>query len=217
MTPKSKRVTAEHTRNRVRDNQRRHRARRKDYIATLEEKIAEADRTISSLRSQVDDLEETLKRDSNGRTLTTLAAGPECVDIQEAPTDFDIDDLLLPITGLVTEEPKEINDPDRDDLPDMNIELTDLALSILQPAMFPPPSQTGDSLAYQSYQNNNYQKQNQSAIAANTCCSPSFPPVETELSAELTRLCCEAYILIAQQDATVLRDETSDELLFGEG
>ncbi|RTE78445.1 hypothetical protein BHE90_007073 [Fusarium euwallaceae] len=58
--PRTKRVSAQHTRERVRDNQRRHRARRKDYITTLEEKLGEAEQTISSLRDQIEALEATL-------------------------------------------------------------------------------------------------------------------------------------------------------------
>ncbi|EWZ78564.1 hypothetical protein FOCG_18070 [Fusarium oxysporum f. sp. radicis-lycopersici 26381] len=57
--PRTKRVSAQHTRERVRNNQRRHRARRKDYIATLEEKLGEAEQTILSLRDQVEALQAT--------------------------------------------------------------------------------------------------------------------------------------------------------------
>ncbi|KAG8668345.1 hypothetical protein FPOAC1_007724 [Fusarium poae] len=206
MTPKSKRVTAEHTRDRVRDNQRRHRARRKDYIATLEEKLSDAEKTISTLRGQVADLEEAIKRDNDGRISTLPRVEPEDVDIQEESFVIDTDDLIIPITGFVTESPGEINDPSYNDLSGLNIESTDLTLPILQPAMFPPPSQTGHSPAYQSYQNNNDLQQNQLINTTNTCCSPPIPPIGTELSAELTRLCCEAYILIAQSNTTLLNE-----------
>ncbi|CAG7555198.1 unnamed protein product [Fusarium equiseti] len=60
--PRVKRVSAQHTQERVRSNQRRHRARRKDYIATLEEKLVEAEQTISTLRDQIETLEATSKR-----------------------------------------------------------------------------------------------------------------------------------------------------------
>ena len=60
--PRTKRVSAQHTRERVRNNQRRHRARRKDYIATLEEKLCEAEQTISSLRDQIEALQAALTR-----------------------------------------------------------------------------------------------------------------------------------------------------------
>ncbi|KAM5373256.1 hypothetical protein ACJZ2D_007085 [Fusarium nematophilum] len=60
--PRTKRVSAQHTLERVRNNQRRHRARRKDYIATLEQKLGEAKQTISTLRDQVEALQVALTR-----------------------------------------------------------------------------------------------------------------------------------------------------------
>ncbi|KAK7428181.1 hypothetical protein QQZ08_005247 [Neonectria magnoliae] len=57
---RTKRVSAQHTLERVRNNQRRHRARRKDYIATLEQKLADAEQTISTLGDQVEALQAAL-------------------------------------------------------------------------------------------------------------------------------------------------------------
>ncbi|KAF2263561.1 hypothetical protein CC78DRAFT_533837 [Lojkania enalia] len=48
------RVSAEHTLNRVRENQRRHRARRKDYIATLEEKLKETEKLLQEARAELE-------------------------------------------------------------------------------------------------------------------------------------------------------------------
>ncbi|RYO97315.1 hypothetical protein DL764_007338 [Monosporascus ibericus] len=61
-TPRSrtKRVSAQHTLERVRNNQRQHRARRKDYIVTLEQRLREAEETISTLKDQVEELEAAL-------------------------------------------------------------------------------------------------------------------------------------------------------------
>ncbi|KAK6700922.1 hypothetical protein QX201_007919 [Fusarium graminearum] len=216
MTPKSKRVTAEHTRDRVRNNQRRHRARRRDHIATLEERLHEAEQTISKLRVQVDDLEDAL-RGNNRRISTAIIAGPEGLGIQEAPAVVDGYDLLLPSTGILAEDHDfgEINVLGLNDLPGINTESTDLALSIFQPAMFSSFFQPGYPFGYQSNQNNSPLQQNRSETTAKTCCSSSNPtpsnlpsPIGTELTAELTRLCCEAYILIAQHNATIVRDET---------
>ncbi|KFY93535.1 hypothetical protein V500_03672 [Pseudogymnoascus sp. VKM F-4518 (FW-2643)] len=55
--PKSIRVTAQHTLERVRNNQRRHRARRRDYIETLEQKLSQAEQSIRTLRDQVEELQ----------------------------------------------------------------------------------------------------------------------------------------------------------------
>jgi len=48
-----KRVSAEHTLTRVRENQRRHRARRKDHITTLEEKLAETEKQLEEARAEI--------------------------------------------------------------------------------------------------------------------------------------------------------------------
>ncbi|EKJ75839.1 hypothetical protein FPSE_04019 [Fusarium pseudograminearum CS3096] len=162
MTPKSKRVTAEHTRDRVRNNQRRHRARRRDHIATLEERLHEAEQTISKLRVQVDDLEDALRGNNSRRISTAILAEPEDLGIQEAPAVVDGHDLLLPSTGIFTEDHDsgEINVLGSDNLPGINIEPTDLPLSILQSAMFSSLSQPGYPFEYQSNQNNSPLQQN---------------------------------------------------------
>lgn len=58
--PKRIHVTAQHTLERVRNNQRRHRARRRDYIETLEQKLSQAEQSIRSLRDQVEALQAEL-------------------------------------------------------------------------------------------------------------------------------------------------------------
>ncbi|KAK2007928.1 hypothetical protein LZ32DRAFT_650883 [Colletotrichum eremochloae] len=57
---RGKRVSAQHTLERVRNNQRRHRARQKEYIATLEAKLGNAERTISALEHRVESLQSEL-------------------------------------------------------------------------------------------------------------------------------------------------------------
>lgn len=47
------RVSAEHTLNRVRENQRRHRARRRDHVATLEHKLAETEKLLAGARADI--------------------------------------------------------------------------------------------------------------------------------------------------------------------
>ncbi|KAF2644640.1 hypothetical protein P280DRAFT_546079 [Massarina eburnea CBS 473.64] len=51
---RKQRVSAEHTLNRVRENQRRHRARRKDYITSLEEKLAETEKHLAEARAEIE-------------------------------------------------------------------------------------------------------------------------------------------------------------------
>ncbi|GKU07866.1 trappc4 protein sedlin [Fusarium langsethiae] len=174
MTPKPKRVTAEHTRDRVRNNQRRHRARKRDYIATLEEKLEEAERTISTLRSQVHDLKEVLERNKFERGSAPLVVEPGGLDVQEVLAVVDTDDLPFPSTGFATEDHDsgEINDTGRYDLPGMSIESTDLALSIFPPAMFPSLSQPGSDTS----QSTNFTSGNRHQRRANKTLLRSLHP-----------------------------------------
>ncbi|TDZ53840.1 hypothetical protein CTRI78_v006739 [Colletotrichum trifolii] len=59
---RANRVSAQHTLERVRNNQRRHRARRKDHIVTLEQELVEAEQTITTLREEVEALQAALTR-----------------------------------------------------------------------------------------------------------------------------------------------------------
>lgn len=54
-TPRTKRsrVSAEHTLNRVRENQRRHRARQRDHVASLERKLAETEKLLHEARQEI--------------------------------------------------------------------------------------------------------------------------------------------------------------------
>jgi hypothetical protein len=58
--PRSRRsrVSAEHTLNRVRENQRRHRARQRDHVASLEQKLAETEKLLSDARAEIAALKE---------------------------------------------------------------------------------------------------------------------------------------------------------------
>ncbi|EOA86540.1 uncharacterized protein SETTUDRAFT_170982 [Exserohilum turcica Et28A] len=53
--PRSRRarVSAEHTLNRVRENQRRHRARQRDHVASLEQKLAETEKLLAEARAEI--------------------------------------------------------------------------------------------------------------------------------------------------------------------
>jgi hypothetical protein len=52
-TRRRPRVSAEHTLERVRENQRRHRARRRDQLASLEQKLANTNRLLAEAREQI--------------------------------------------------------------------------------------------------------------------------------------------------------------------
>ncbi|RAR10478.1 hypothetical protein DDE82_001287 [Stemphylium lycopersici] len=58
--PRSRRsrVSAEHTLNRVRENQRRHRARQRDHVTSLEKKLAETEALLTEARAEIALLKE---------------------------------------------------------------------------------------------------------------------------------------------------------------
>lgn len=62
LAKQSTKVTPQHTLDRVRNNQRRHRERRRDHIATLETKLGEAENEIRNLEAQVLLLKKDLER-----------------------------------------------------------------------------------------------------------------------------------------------------------
>ncbi|KID86250.1 Trappc4 protein, Sedlin [Metarhizium guizhouense ARSEF 977] len=84
----TKRVSVQHTQERVRNNQRRHRARRKDYIASLEQKLIEAEHTILTLRTQVEALQAPSTRRCSQRhdqdEQNSSMPRPDIVDVFEA-------------------------------------------------------------------------------------------------------------------------------------
>jgi hypothetical protein len=59
---RAKRVTAEHTLERVRNNQRKHRARRREYTSSLEDKLAEAEAALARAKGEIEELRTELAR-----------------------------------------------------------------------------------------------------------------------------------------------------------
>ncbi|KAF2622426.1 hypothetical protein BU25DRAFT_415356 [Macroventuria anomochaeta] len=53
---RKQRVSAEHTLNRVRENQRRHRARQRDHVVSLELKLAETERQLAATKAEIEAL-----------------------------------------------------------------------------------------------------------------------------------------------------------------
>lgn len=78
--PTSRRVTAQHTLERVRNNQRRHRARQREYIAMLELKLREAELRITTLREQVDTVQAELVQYRNQDIPNLLPVQLETID-----------------------------------------------------------------------------------------------------------------------------------------
>ena len=78
--PTSRRVTAQHTLERVRNNQRRHRARQREHIAMLELKLREAELCITTLRDQVDAVQAELVQYRNQDISNQLPVQLETID-----------------------------------------------------------------------------------------------------------------------------------------
>jgi hypothetical protein len=68
--------STEHTLTRVRNNQRRHRERRREYIASLEKSLEEAGRTIEELRIDLAASKEELERWRGGMVVVEAVEGP---------------------------------------------------------------------------------------------------------------------------------------------
>lgn len=87
-----KRVSAEHTLTRVRENQRRHRARRKDYIAALEERLADAERQLAAAHIEIAQLKR--ERDT-GIVVLPCAHGGDDADKEVGRKDSVVEEVNL--------------------------------------------------------------------------------------------------------------------------
>ncbi|KAF2032826.1 hypothetical protein EK21DRAFT_109571 [Setomelanomma holmii] len=70
------RVSAEHTLNRVRENQRRHRARQRDHVASLEQKLADTEKLLAEARAEI----ASLKADREAANATSSFDQPTTPD-----------------------------------------------------------------------------------------------------------------------------------------
>ncbi|KAJ4021281.1 hypothetical protein NW752_004288 [Fusarium irregulare] len=182
---KTKRVSAQHTRDRVRNNQRQHRARRRGYIATLEGKLEEAERTISSLKEHIKDLEGTNGALSAAEDMDPTAAGTSDSIIVGSPTDNV--DIPVPVfsdlLGLHTSPP------------------------IASPTLNPAPIFTYSTPCFLSETTNYIYSLPNLQLPVLT---PTFAtdPTTNSYCQESTILCSEAYILIAHQNHKHLPEST---------
>ncbi|RFN50675.1 hypothetical protein FIE12Z_5059 [Fusarium flagelliforme] len=185
---KIKRVSDEHTRDRVRDNQRRHRARRRDYIATLERKLEEAERTISRLKEYIKELEggnNVLDMILPKGNMDSTVAGESGSMVAGFATENY--DFAKPVLG--------------------NLLASHMSLSITSPTLTPSPMFANPTPAYSS---------ETMTCEGNTYSLPSLQiraPMPTLMTTnspcqESTILCSEAYILIAHQNHKHLSEST---------
>jgi hypothetical protein len=185
LTRRKPRVSAEHTLNRVRENQRRHRARQRDHVASLELKLAETERQLADARAEI----EALKAERD--TANALA----CYDIskhfnlREERLDSGIA-TTLPTTSPLNPSPT-ISPLDQNNTISSTLIATSFQL-VLPPTLTvgPPPCCT-DTLP--------------------TSLAPTTPmPADPECStcktrpppspSESTTLCAQAFVMILQQN-----------------
>lgn len=202
------RVSAEHTLNRVRENQRRHRARQRDHVASLEQKLAETEALLAEARAEIAVLKErqeatnTVCRDrhlempdgsiplSSGDDIDGLNKDSELATIDDGGPHFQY--LSSPDLSFLG----DANSPAFIiDINSLQLPLPTPATEELEPFGGPPP-----------------------------CCSDTTSvilpdePVDPECStcktkpppdpSESTTLCAQAFVLISQQNFRNLDPET---------
>lgn len=204
---KRPRVSPEHTLTRVRENQRRHRARRKTYIATLELKLAETEAQLAAARAEIQTLrgEREMWRAQAGRRVGVAASEEDVqremraleklVDTLPAPGlgDGGVFAFALGIPTAGTEDAEveaetdgclaagETPDADADVNVHIDTSLDDAAL----PPTGPPPCCTDIVPAPAP----------SPSLECTTCHTRPAP-----FPSESTTLCAQAYVLIAQQN-----------------
>ncbi|KAH7182432.1 Trappc4 protein [Fusarium flagelliforme] len=189
---KIKRVSDEHTRDRVRDNQRRHRARRRDYIATLEGKLEEAERTISRLKEHIKELE-------GGNSALDMTLPKENMDSTVASA---IDAMNLEIVASSATENYDLAEPGLGNLLASNMSPS-IASPTLTPASiftYPTPDFSSETTTYEG---NTYLLPSLQVPTLTPALLTTNSPCQ-----ESTILCSEAYILIAHQNHKHLSEST---------
>jgi hypothetical protein len=219
---------------RVRENQRRHRARRKDYIATLEEKLAETEKQLAEARAEI----AALKRERDvGVVVLPCAHGVEREEEEEEKEEKERRDqergkAMLRIDGAVgeveemdgveEEEEEEEHGGVNGDGFCSSLEQDDgLALALPQDTAF----LTDDFSLLDTLPSPIPDIPELPMAGPPPCCEeiPSTPPPDptdpecstcktrpAPLPSESTTLCAQAYVMISQQnfrdvDATTIR------------
>ncbi|KAH7406622.1 hypothetical protein DE146DRAFT_398714 [Phaeosphaeria sp. MPI-PUGE-AT-0046c] len=202
------RVSAEHTLNRVRENQRRHRARQRDRVASLEDKLAETEKLLTEARAEI----EFLKASQEATNIM-------CRNSQvEIPRDFaacnvheEVDNTLKQTQlAVISEETGPqfpyLSNPDLsflgDDVsPAFIIDINNLDLAVpsvtegLESISGPPPC-CSDTVALPL-------PEEPGDPECSTCKTKPLPD-----PSESTTLCAQAFVLISQQNFRNLDPET---------
>jgi hypothetical protein len=215
--PKSRRtrVSAEHTLNRVRENQRRHRARQRDHVVFLEQKLVETEKLLEEARAEIAALKEEAAS-AGSRQPACQAGNLRCEEKTDARNSESIRDIHISsqqTSELALVQPHANLDPSLD-YPDVRIS----DLSFLGDPSFYLTSSTGLP---------NLPTPNLDTTLNNgppPCCSdtlsspPPNEPVDPQCSScktkpppgpsESTTLCAQAYVMISQQNFRNLAPDT---------
>jgi hypothetical protein len=203
---RKQRVSAEHTLNRVRENQRRHRARQRDHVATLEQRLADTERELADARAEIEAL----------RAERDTANAFACYDITKHFERMDsavgTSTSLTPLAGSA---PVDIGF----DVPPVSSNVTEPTLIatsfqlLLPPAtpVGPPPCCT-DTILTSTVSASPTSTEPSIAIAALPTV-PSDPECSTcktrppPSPSESTTLCAQAFVMISQQNVRNLDPE----------
>lgn len=207
LSRRKQRVSAEHTLNRVRENQRRHRARQRDHVAALELRLAETERQLAEAHAEI----EALKAERD--TANAFA----CYDISK---HFERMDSAVgsstSLTPLTAASPMDIGL----DIPPVSSHVTEptlittsfqLLLSPATPIVGPPPCCT-DTILTSAMSVSTASTEPTTAIANVPAATPdpecstckTRPPPSPS---ESTTLCAQAFIMISQQNVRNLDPE----------
>jgi hypothetical protein len=201
------RVSAEHTLNRVRENQRRHRARQRDRVATLEEKLAQTEQLLAEARAEITFLKaqqeatNLICRDTHLELPEDLASTVEAAS-REIENLNNKQSELANNGGLGTSTTPDLSFLGDDISPAFIIDINSLQLPLSHPLVTEedllngPPPCCSDSVALPLT--------NQPVDPeCSTCKTKPLPD-----PSESTTLCAQAFVLISQQNFRNLDPET---------
>ncbi|KAH7120931.1 hypothetical protein B0J11DRAFT_52452 [Dendryphion nanum] len=197
-----KRVSAEHTLNRVRENQRRHRARRKDYIETLEQRLADTERQLEEAKSEIERLRAGRNDDQWSFNIGVMVQAPIFAPnpntpvsgmVQEVEENLGTMEVLQNVAyDFAQQAPVQQYNPLDADISSAIILTPPPEVHIATPEPSgPPPCCIEEQLSSPS-----------PAVGSSApdpecvSCKTRPPPAPTES----TTLCSQAYVLIAQQN-----------------
>ena len=224
--PRSRRarVSAEHTLNRVRENQRRHRARQRDHVASLEQKLAETEKLLAEARAEI----AMLRQEATACPASTSLERPGYDGIPDMEISSSSNSLLerhvissqqAASSLSLIQPPHTVRDyPDGSPLVDASF------FSPIDPSFYlaaPPPSTPTPTPTPTT----TITTLPPPTTGPPPCCSapprcppPAPPPVDLECSScktrpppaptESTTLCAQAYVMIRQQNFRNLDPDT---------